>query len=91
MKITHAGLYLVIGAINEVTIVYNPETVDYRVHFFIDPNYTEKIIATNSLLEDIGGSVRAWTELGRAYAFVRNLGWTDPITLETIEIVEEPK
>ncbi len=89
MKVTHAGLYVVIGAISDVTIVYHPDTEDYRVNFFIHPDFSGNLPNCGPELQGVCGTVRTWVDLGRAYSFVRNLGWMNPIVLETIEILEE--
>lgn len=85
MKITQAGLYVVIGAIQEVVILYRLSTDAYEVHFFIHTDFIEKLPASTSALESISGSVRSWVDLGRAYSFVRNLGWKNAISVERVE------
>ena len=90
MKVTQAGLYVVIGAISDVTIVYHTDTEDYRVNVYLHPEFSENSPNIGTELQGVCGTVRTWVDLGRAYSFVRNLGWLNPIVLETIEIIEEP-
>lgn len=85
MKITQAGLYVVIGAISDVSIIYKSSTDIYEVHFFIHSDYSGKLSATDSALESICGTVRIWDDLGLAYGYVRSLGWKQLVTVAKVD------
>lgn len=85
MKITQAGLYVVIGAISDVSIIYKSSSAIYEVHFFLHSEYSGKLSVSSSALKSVCGTVRAWDDLGRAYAYVRSLGWKQLVTVSTVE------
>lgn len=85
MKITQAGLYLKIGAISDVSIMYKVSSSVYEAHFFINSDYAGKLSASGSALKSICGTVLAWDDLDQAYAYVRSLGWKQIIMVSTID------
>jgi hypothetical protein len=85
MKITQARRYVIIGAISDVSIIYRASSSVYEVHFFIHSDYPGKLSASGTTLTDICGTLKAWPDLGQAYAYVRSLGWKQLITVSTID------
>jgi hypothetical protein len=85
MKITQVRRYVIIDAISDVSIMYKASSSVFEVHFFIHSDHVGKLSSTGSALKSIYGNERVWNDIGQAYAYVRNLGWKQLVTVCTVD------
>ncbi|MGY6274589.1 hypothetical protein [Methylomonas sp. MgM2] len=85
MKVTQVRLYMIIGAISDVSIVHRTSSSAYEAHFFVHSDSSNKLSGRDPILRSIDGTARTWDSLGEVYSFVRGLGWKQIITVANVE------